>query len=295
MNFKNLNNNKIINNKIWIVFIILFIIMCACFRYIYDNTAPVVNMSTKKALPVIMYHHISEKDNLLNKYTISPTELENDLIYLRDNGYTTISIQDLLNYMYDDGMLPDKPILLTFDDGHESFYHYAFPLLKKYDAKAIVSVVGSFTDTYSKNKDHNIDYSYLTWKQIHEMANTKYVEIGNHTYDMHSTENGRKGCDINSGEDLESYKKILVEDVMRVENNILNYTGYKSSVFAYPYGIFSNETKEIIKELGFEVILTCGEVVNYIDKEDDSYLTNLGRFNRASGINTYEFFSKILN
>ncbi len=288
-------NNKIL---LGLFFIALFFIMVVCFRYLYANTTPVINTSIKKPLPVIMYHHVSEKESLLNKYTVSVEELESDLVYLLENGYTTISINELLTYMYDGGSLPQKPILLTFDDGHESFYHYVFPLLKKYNAKAVVSVVGSFTDAYSTNEDHNIDYSYLTWKQINEMANTPYVEIGNHTYNMHSLQNeldGRKGCDIIKGEDLDSYTKKLVEDVSRVENNILNYTSYKSSVFAYPFGIFSQETKDIIKGMGFPVILTCAELVNYIDPENDDFLYNLGRFNRDSGLTSYEFFKNILN
>ncbi len=241
-----------------------------------------------------MYHHIIKNKDRQNKFAISPEQFESDLKYIKEQGFETITTNDLIAYVYEDMPLPEKPIMITFDDGHESFYSYVYPLLKKYDMKAVLSIVGNYTETYSKNEDHNIAYSYLTWKQINEMANSKYVQIGNHTYNLHSTDKGRAGCSKKQGETLEQYKEFLAKDILKLQQDIANFTGYACNTFTYPFGKFSKETKDILKEFGFLAILNCAEVVNTIDKDNPEFLYNLGRFNRPNEISTAEYFQKIL-
>lgn len=283
--------------KIKLITIILALVFCISFsfKYLYENTTPVFNVNNGVKLPIIMYHHIIEKQERLNKFAITPKQFENDLKYIKENGFETITTKNLIDYIYDDAPLPEKPIMITFDDGHESFYEYVYPLLKKYNMSAILSVVGNYTDTYSETEDHNVIYSYLTWKQINEMSNSPYVEIANHTYNLHSTDKGRKGCSKKAGESLEQYKKVLEDDILKLQEEILMYTGHKATTFTYPFGKFSKETKPILKEFGFSAILTCAEFVNTIDKNNPEFLYNLGRFNRPHGINTQDFFDKILN
>ncbi|WP_250278518.1 polysaccharide deacetylase family protein [[Clostridium] colinum] len=279
------------------LFLVLLFNLILSFSYLYNNTTPCYNNvdnDTAIKLPIIMYHHILENEKRLNDFTISPQQFEKDIIYIKEKGYETISVKQLLDYVYNNKPLPEKPIMITFDDGHESFYEYIYPLLKEYDLKAVLSIVGSFTDTFSKNEDHNINYSYLTWKQINELSDSGYVEIGNHTYDLHSTDKGREGCKKKSLESFEEYKSFLSKDVLKLQDEILNYTGYNSNIFTYPFGKYSKETKEIIKELGFSVIFNCAQVVNLVDKNNPDFLYNLGRFNRPNGISTEQFFKDIL-
>ena len=74
-------------------------------------------------LPVIMYHSLLKDEKLQNDYTVSPTLFENDLKYLTENGYTTVVVKDLTDYVYGKKSLPEKCIMLTFDDGY--FYNLA--------------------------------------------------------------------------------------------------------------------------------------------------------------------------
>lgn len=67
-------------------------------------------------LPVIMYHSLLKDEKLQNDYTVSPTLFENDLKYLAENGYTTVVVKDLTDYVYGKKSLPEKCIMLTFDD-----------------------------------------------------------------------------------------------------------------------------------------------------------------------------------
>ncbi|WP_317368648.1 polysaccharide deacetylase family protein [uncultured Tyzzerella sp.] len=291
-------NIKLYKNKILtiLLFIILFLSLIFSFNYLYNNTTPCYNDNSNNGikLPIIMYHHICKLDSRLNDFTIKPEQFEKDMLYLKEKGYETISVKQLLDYVNNNTPLPEKPIMITFDDGHESFYEYIYPMLKQYNLKAVLSVVGSYTDTYSENEDHNINYSYLTWKQINEMSDSGLVEIGNHTYDLHTMDKGRNGCSKKSGESLEQYKNFLTKDVLKLQDKILNYTGRDLKIFTYPFGRFSKETKEIIKDLDFSVIFNCSQVVNVIDKNNSDIVYNLGRFNRPNGISTEQFFKKII-
>ena len=99
-------------------------------------------------LPVIMYHFVLKNSNTKNKFTISESTFEEDLKYIKNNNYTTILVQDLINYTENKTNLPEKPILLTFDDGAYNNYLYAFPLAKKYNMKFVFSPICHETEKY---------------------------------------------------------------------------------------------------------------------------------------------------
>lgn len=86
-------------------------------------------------LPVIMYHSLLKDEKLQNDYTVSPTLFENDLKYLTENGYTTVVVKDLTDYVYGKKSLPEKCIMLTFDDGYYNNYYYALSLLENTTAR----------------------------------------------------------------------------------------------------------------------------------------------------------------
>lgn len=244
------------------------------------------------SLPVIMYHHISEKPELLGTYTISPEEFENDIKYLKEQGYCSISAEQLLNYFKHGSSLPEKPVMITFDDGFESFYVYAMPILKKYGFSAIIAVVGSFADKFSEADDHNVDYSYLTWNEIEEISKSGFVEIANHTYNMHTVSHGRNGCTAMCGEDFECYKEIMRRDIPKLQKRIDAYSGKKTRIFAYPFGFWGEQSDRMLKDFGFDIAFTCSEKVNLIS--DIANLRRIGRFNRPHGISTEHFFARII-
>ncbi|WP_417019562.1 polysaccharide deacetylase family protein, partial [Anaerotruncus massiliensis (ex Liu et al. 2021)] len=133
-------------------------------------------------LPIVMYHHVLKEQARLNKYTISPDEFRSDMEYLKTEGYTPIVIADLLAYVEEGAPLPERPVMITFDDGYESFHEYVFPILKEYDFKAVYSIVGRYADQYSAVDDHHIRYSHSTWNELREMRDSGLVEIQNHSY-----------------------------------------------------------------------------------------------------------------
>ena len=83
------------------------------------------------------------------QYTVRPDELENDLDYLKEHGYTAVFMQDLIDYVYHGKELPAKPVVITFDDGFYNNWYYVLPMLKERNMKAVISVVGSYTEKLS--------------------------------------------------------------------------------------------------------------------------------------------------
>lgn len=241
-------------------------------------------------LPVIMYHMVL-KNPKNNKFIISEKDFEDDLKYINANGYTTITVNDLIEYTENKKELPKKPILLTFDDGAYNNYLYAFPLAKKYNAKFVFSPIAREADRYSEVKDESPEYAHANWEKITEMSKSGNVEIQNHTYNMHSAKKPRIGCTKKDGESQEIYKKKLSKDLEKAQNLIYEKTGIKPTAFFYPFGACSKCSEDVIKSLGFKSTFMCESRVNKITK-DPNCLFGLGRFLRPPSVPAAKFFSK---
>lgn len=250
-----------------------------------------------KRLPIIMYHNISPNASRQGKYTVSVKEFEGDLLYLRERGFTPILTEQLLEHVKQGKSLPDKPVMITFDDGFESFCAYAFPLLQKYDMCAVVAVVGQYADTYTRTEDHHLNYSYLTWPMIGELSQSGLVEIQSHTNNLHTITSKRRGCTINKGENKASYQELLRKDLTLNQEKIKQATGKEPTALAYPYGSHCKSSKEVLKQMGFQAAFTCAEKVNVIPQgeKDTDWLYTLGRYNRAHGASSQTFLKPILD
>lgn len=243
---------------------------------------PVFSDPNTVCVPIIMYHQI--KENNLGKDVITPYEFESDLIYLSENNYSTITMTQVIEYVHGNGDLPKNPIMITFDDGYLTTYKYVYPLLKKYDMKIVLSLIGKDTDNFSKVSDNNINYAYMTWTQINEMIDSGNAEIQNHSYNLHSMNNNRVGCAQIDGETLEDYEKIVIDDIGSFQNHITSMTNTTPNTFTYPFGACSENTDFILKKLGFKATLSCKYGVNLISKEPDT-LFGLKRICRSHGNN----------
>ena len=281
-----------VKKRIIAIFVIAVIFFVSVGKAIV-NPEVIALSDSSNGFNIIMYHHITEDKEKIGDYVISTEQLEEDLKYLRDRGYKTLLMRDLYSIDKGEKKLPEKAIMLTFDDGQESFYKYVFPLLKKYNFSAVLSVIGKYTEQFSNINDHNILYSHVTWDQINEMVQSGIVEIGNHSYDMHNNNGvGRSGVTINSGENINDYKKAITGDINTLNSLFEKNLGFAPSFYTYPFGRFSKETENILKERGYMAALTCHEIKNVPHSSRD-WLFRLGRYNRSGKINTSEFFKKL--
>ncbi|WP_099205035.1 polysaccharide deacetylase family protein [Scatolibacter rhodanostii] len=253
-----------------------------------DNSIQ-TNTEESIAVPVVMYHSLLKDPSRHGEYVISPDTLEKDLTYLKENGYETVVVQDLINYT-NGGNLPAKPVMITFDDGYYNNYLYGMEIAEKLDCKFVVSPIVSVTELFTASQEENAYYSHLTWDMLKEMSDSGRIEVQNHSYDMH-TIGARKGVKKKQGESDESYKKAIENDLLKAQDEIEKHVGKRPTAFAYPFGAVSKTTPELIKEMGFSATLTSAEKISVITRDKDS-LYNLGRFVRPSGITTKEFFEK---
>lgn len=248
------------------------------------------------AVPILMYHGLLKDTSMQNKFVISPTRFEDDLKYLQSKGYETITMTQLIDFVKKGKALPKKPIVISFDDGYYNNFLYAYPLLKQYDEKAVISIIGKCTDDFSlKDADH-ATYSHVTWDEINEMISSGHVEIQNHTYNMHTYDKGRKGSAQNPGESVEVYKSALDEDVGLLQQRMLQETGWVPNTFAYPFGYMSDGSTNLLKSMGFEATLSCTEGINYFPldktKRTEDSLFVLKRILRPPNMSSADFFTK---
>lgn len=269
-------------------FLLCLVMIILSVTNIVTPAAAVFSQRTK-SVPVIMYHQITSEAKG-NDYILPLKTLEEDFEYFKKNNYTPVSLNALFQYVKSGKPLPEKPVVITFDDGQKSFITKVLPLLEKYSYPANVNIIGSLVELYTKNHDNNDSYAYLNADDIKILFAHPLVEIGCHSYNLHNLSNRRGMGKLKSETDAE-YTRIIKNDIDAFQNLYASLTGEKATCIAYPYGIKNNTLVPILKNEGFSIILTCRESTNLLTIGDDLY--ELGRFNRPYGKTSADFF-KIL-
>lgn len=244
-------------------------------------------------VPVIMYHAVIDDSRRLGQYVVSPAELESDFAWLQQNGYTAVLSEDLIRHVEDGTPLPEKPVLITFDDGYYNNYLYAYPAARRYGMKFVLSPIGKCTDLYTAEPSESPYYAHCTWAMLREMQDSGIVEIGNHTYDLHSADGARLGTRRLASESMEDYRAMLSADVRLAQEKAGQNLGRAPVLFAYPFGVVSEGEPEIIASLGFSVTLSCEARISTVTRDPESLLY-LGRFLRPSGETSEAFFARTL-
>lgn len=211
----------------------------------------------KKEIPILMYHRLIDNIENIGVHTIyyNVNEFENQLKYLKENNYITITFKDLIK-LTEKERKEKKYIILTFDDGYRDNYDLLFPLLKKYQMKAVIYMV-----SHLKNNEWDVketgekSFELMTEKEILEMHDSGLVEFGGHT--MHHV----KLDTLNYSEQKEEIlgNKIYLEELLKE----------KLVSFAYPFGRFNENSKIIVKELGYSYGIATNSGSFYI--EDDTF------------------------
>lgn len=247
------------------------------------QTDPGIRSNGTMALPVVMYHAVLKAPGKQGTYTISPNEFEQDLIWLRENGYTSISIGELIDFVEKGSPLPDKPVMLTFDDGYYNNIHYADPLLKKYGQKAVMFIVGDFIEKSEREGCQNPNFSYASGESLRRISDEGTWDIESHSYSLHRNNGKREGVRRTRGESDEAYRQMLTDDFMKIGQLVEDVTGRPPRAFAYPFGAMSREADEVLMELGVKVTFSCVMGVNEIKAGDSTSLFRLKRLLRPCG------------
>lgn len=286
----------VIKMKTIISYFAIVAMIVAGFGFIQFSSKKAVPSSTGSAtdtvcVPIIMYHNILKSNSRSSKFIVTENQFEEDLKYLKEKGYNTVVMEDLVAYVYDNKPLPEKPIVLSFDDGYYNNYVYAYPLLKEYGFRGVLSVIGYYTDLYTENGEKNENYSHVTWDDIKEMSTSGVIELQNHSYNLHSTDKGRNGSKKKKGESEEEYKKILTEDLKKLQTNFEEKMNQTPSTYTYPFGSVSEASYDIIKEMGFKCSLSCESGINNVSK-DQNCLYMMKRCIRTPSISVEKILTK---
>jgi len=235
-------------------------------------------------LTILSYHEIAEgNDALVPQYTVTPTNFVRQMDWLKNNGYRFVSVNDVLADYAGKKALPDKAVLITFDDGYRSVYVHAFPILKLFNAPAVVALVGKWMEV-PENGKVNFDgrsiprTDLLSWQQINEMTRSGLVEVASHTYGMHegivSNPQGnlqpaatarRWIAEEKRYEDETSYDHRVRADLLRNNELLKKHLGKGPRIVVWPYGRYNIETRHIAAELGMPIGLTLDDGGNTAD------------------------------
>lgn len=283
--------SKKLSGKMLLIIIFSAVLLSVCTARKTD-LFPVFSEDESVALPVLMYHCVLPDASKTKKYVVTPQKFEEDLIYLEEKGYQTVSVKQLVRYVYNDEPLPEKPVVITFDDGMYNNYEYIVPILKKHNACAVFSVVGSYTDEYTESNIVHPSYSYLRWSDIRELAETPYVEFGNHSYAFHTISASRYGTQKNKDESPLDYINVFYQDTEKMQSEFYSNCSFRPIIYTYPFGSYSRESSRVLKKMGFLVTFGCTEGINRITHDEDC-LYLLKRYNRDGRLSTRQFFSKL--
>ena len=219
-------------------------------------------------VPILMYHHLSE--DVTNSEMVSPEQFEAQIRALSEAGYTGVSFDELQAYVLRGAPLPEKPVVITFDDGYESNYTLAYPILQKYGMKATIFAIGvSFGKDHYKDTDYAIT-PHFGAAEAAEMAASGLISIQSHTYDMHQWPPYESGSAVREnilplpGESEEVYVQALTEDFTRSRALLEDAAGQPVDVLAYPAGQYSTLAQVTLQSLGVHVTLSTNPGVNTV-------------------------------
>jgi len=243
-------------------------------------------------LPIIMYHNIL--NHRKGKYVVSQKQLESDFRAILDNGFTPVFMSQVIDWVDGKGTLPDKPIVITFDDGHYNNLHYGLPLAKELGIKFMINPVTGFSKFSVESGDHsNPNYSHITWEQMGEAHKSGHIEFGNHTHSMHKFK-PRFGIMRMGGEDDTTYASNIRDDIQKSQQHFVESGVPAPLTFAYPFGKYSTSSRGHLIDMGFRALLTCNEWINTIRQGDPASLHKLGRFNRDGHLSTEQVLTKLV-
>ncbi|WP_340006214.1 polysaccharide deacetylase family protein [Paenibacillus sp. FSL K6-0276] len=218
---------------------------------------------------VLMYHHLSEKPMPQFPWILSADRFDDQMKLLKQEGFHVITMEEYREFMLNNGTVPDNAVLLTFDDGYESFYELALPILKKYGYTAVNFVIVSAIDHPDPNS-----VPKLTWEQMREMKRDG-MGFYSHTYDLHhygivDAEGGERPAasallyidDENRNELNVEYYSRVTHDLAKAEQRLKEELGNTDSAIAFPYGSYNDRLLSACDSLGISLTFKIQDGIN---------------------------------
>ena len=219
-----------------VVYLILMIVILILFFQIWKN----YNLNQKQ-VAVLVYHNIvqSEEEKAKDQDTLTNAEFEEQIKYLKDNGYTSISLDELYDWKEGRKDIPEKSVVITFDDGFYSFKYLAQPILQKYDFKATCFLIGKVT---MQNTPEYEEGKYGTIGLDEVKNKLENITYGSHTFYMHEqTEDGKPIVKSRSYQEIK-------EDTQKFNTEL-----FDAKYLAYPYYTYTKDFVKVLEEENYKL------------------------------------------
>lgn len=193
------------------------------------------------SVPVLLYHHFV-RQGPENSATVSAQRFRQQMKWLRDNDYSTATMDQLHLFLRGKLQLPVKTVVITIDDGYYSAYDIAYPILAEYDLQATVFAIGA-----SRGKVPG-QYPHFTWWQAREMVDSGVIEVHSHTHNLHHLTGGEPAMAAAS-------RETILLDLICSRVDLVDHLSSEPIAFAYPYGrgAFDPSVKELVGRAGFKL------------------------------------------
>jgi peptidoglycan/xylan/chitin deacetylase (PgdA/CDA1 family) len=228
-------------------------------------------------IPILCYHRF-ETDELSSMNT-PPQIFDQQMNYLKKNGYRVISAEDMLNFLTYQRQIPKKAVLITIDDGYKSAYQTAWPILKKYGFTATLFVYTSYVGISSKA---------ITWDELRTLK-ASGCTVGSHSV-YHSDLTSRKDQETD-----ETFQRRLEEEIVQSKKIIDRELAQDTFFFAFPYGKYNPLVLKMTASAGYKMAVTVDRGTNpfftnplalkrdmVLKRDIDSFVSKLKTFTQVS-------------
>ncbi|MBQ8005966.1 MAG: polysaccharide deacetylase family protein, partial [Clostridia bacterium] len=238
-------------------------------------------------VPVLMYHALTANEDEASDTVITVTSFEEQIKALAEAGYSAVFFDDLRDYVKNGAALPEKPIVITFDDGYSSNLELALPVLEKYGQCATTNVIGVSVgkDTYKDTGKPM--YPHFSLEEARDAFEKGVFDFQSHTYDMHQNsydEDPRDGMLQKKGEREADYISALRLDFSLSSKQLSEGIGNDVFVITYPHGKYTPLTDAVLMESGAEISVTVENGTNEIIKGLPQSLRGLKRLNMTDAV-----------
>lgn len=199
-----------------------------------------------RSIPILCYHQLTTGLSVKNRMQVTSRKFEEQMAYLAGNGYQVLPLSQMQYILDGSSSIPEKAVVLTFDDGYRSVYDIAFPILKKYGFTATLFV---YTDFIGGS-------AAMSWQQVSELKASGVIAIESHT---------KTHADLSfdpDDENIASHTDRVIEEVAVAARVIKDKVGYKPIFLAYPFGNSSDYTIEYLKKSHYALALTVKKGTN---------------------------------
>ncbi len=221
------------------------------------KTIPQVIEKKETPIPVLMYHHFI-KSGPVNDMIVTEAVFDMQMKSLKENGYTAITPDELIAYANDKSPLPDKPILITMDDGYTSNLDIAAPIMEKYGMKATIFVIGlNEGQKFYPHSGEILSPPRFAYEDAVPWIEKGVITIQSHTFDMHQRESygfsGRDGVLMLKNEPELKYRAELQKDLEASRQSLLDGLGVEMKAIAFPFGLTNSIANGEVKKAGVKL------------------------------------------